>query len=179
MTKSRGVATALLPHLFTLVVRGIVSIKVLGIQIVLRNTKGISEALIMHDLTGAKKFDWLPHIRIVAQSQNVVIRGSRLLFCYYHVFATKLSLAKVRKILILQGVTAPSARSKRQAVCPSGFDCARPCHSEWSEAESNRSVAEARQRNLGRATLKMTRGIRNSSEFQWVRFVSPEYAFRP
>ena len=53
-----------------------------------------------------------------------------------------------------------SARSKRQAVCPSGFDCARPCHSERSVAKSNRSEAEARQRNLGRATLKMTRGIR-------------------
>ena len=52
---------------------------------------------------------------------------------------------------MFQGISAPSARSKRQAVCPSGFDCARPCHSEWSEAESNRSVAEARQRNLGRA----------------------------
>ena len=133
----------------------------------------------MHYFPLPEEFDGIPYVGIVNETKNVVIGGASLLLCYYHVFATKLSLAKVRKILILQGVTAPSARSKRQAVFPSGFDCARPCHSEWSEAESNRSVAEARQRNLGRATLKMTRGIKSSSEFQWARFECPKFASRP
>ena len=71
----------------------------------LRAGKGIGEALIMHDLAFAQELNGIAHVGIIHESQNVIIRGARLLLCYYHVFATKLSLAKVRKILIFQGIS--------------------------------------------------------------------------
>ena len=73
---------------------------------ILRDTQGIAEALEVDDLAGSEEFDGFLYIGIVAKTENVIIGRSRLLFCYYHVFATKLSLAKVRKILILQGMSA-------------------------------------------------------------------------
>ena len=80
-----------------LVVGRIDGVEILGIQIVLGNAEGVGEALIVNDLAGSKKFDGLPDIRVVGQTENVVIGGARFLLCYYHVFATKLSLAKARK----------------------------------------------------------------------------------
>ena len=65
-----------------------------------------AEALIVHDLALAEIFDGIAYVGIIRQTQNVVIGHARLLLCYYHVFATKLSIAKVRKILVLQGITA-------------------------------------------------------------------------
>ena len=73
---------------------------------VLGDPNGVTESLIMHQLTLSKELDGIPHVGIVGQAQDVVVGRSRFLLCYYHVFATKLSLAKARKILILQGVTA-------------------------------------------------------------------------
>ena len=93
-------ATAVL--LFFLVVRGIESIKILGIQVVLRDAKCLGKALIMHDLPFSQKLNDIGYVRIVTQPQNIVVGGSCLLLCYYHVFATKLWCVKVRKILILQ-----------------------------------------------------------------------------
>ena len=89
-----------------LVKRGVEGIKVFAVEVLLRDAEGIGEALIVHDLAFAQIFDGVAHVGIVAQAQNVVVGHARLLFCYYHVFATKMSLAKVRKILILQGITA-------------------------------------------------------------------------
>ena len=60
----------------------------------------------MDDLALAEIFDDVTHVGIVAQTQNIVVGHTRLLFCYYHVFATKSWFVKVRKILILQGVVA-------------------------------------------------------------------------
>ena len=84
----------------------VVAVEILGIQMILRNAEGIAEPLIVNDLPFAKEFDGIPYVGVVAKPQNVVVGGSRLLLCYYHVFATKLSLAKVRKFLILQGFAA-------------------------------------------------------------------------
>ena len=72
----------------------------------LRDAERFTEALIVHDLALAQILDGIAHVGIVTQPQNIVVGDSRLLLCYYHVFATKLSLAKVRKILIFQGVSA-------------------------------------------------------------------------
>ena len=60
----------------------------------------------MHDLALAEIFERLADVGVVDKADKIVVGHSRLLFCYYHVFATKLSLAKVRKFLISQGVTA-------------------------------------------------------------------------
>ena len=124
--------------------RRIKGVEIFAVEVLLRDAEGVAEALVVHNLTLTQILDGIAHIGIIAQTQNIIVGYTSFLLCYYHVFATKISFAKVRKILMLQGISAPFARSKRQAVCPSGFDCARPCHSEWSEAESNRSVAEAR-----------------------------------
>ena len=60
----------------------------------------------MHDLTRAQKFYYVVYVGVVGKTKNIIVGCARLLLCYYHVFATKLSLAKVRKILIFQGVSA-------------------------------------------------------------------------
>ena len=58
----------------------------------------------MHYLALTKKFYYIIYIGVVGKAENVVVGHSRFLLCYYHVFATKLSLVKVRKILIFQGL---------------------------------------------------------------------------
>ena len=85
--------------------RGIVRVEVLRVKIVLRHPKRITEALIMHDLAGTKKFDWLPDVGIIHKTENVVVRRARLLLCYYHVFAMFWTFQEPRKILIFQGVS--------------------------------------------------------------------------
>ena len=90
----------------SLVKAGIEGIKVLAVQMILRDADGVAETLIMDDFALAQVLDGIAHVGIVAQAKNIVIGHSCFLLCYYHVFATKLSLVKARKILILQGVTA-------------------------------------------------------------------------
>ena len=60
----------------------------------------------MHDLTLTQEFDYVVYVGVIRKSEYIVVGYSCLLLCYYHVFATKLSLAKVRKFLILQGFAA-------------------------------------------------------------------------
>ena len=60
----------------------------------------------MHNLALAEELNYVVYVGIVGETKNVVVSDARLLLCYYHVFATKLSLAKVRKILIFQGFSA-------------------------------------------------------------------------
>ena len=60
----------------------------------------------MHDLPLAKESDRVVDVGIIGEAEDVVVCHSRLLLCYYHVFATKISFAKVRKILILQWISA-------------------------------------------------------------------------
>ena len=81
-------------------------IKILRIQPVLRDAQGIAKPLIMDDLALAEVFERLANVGVVDKTDEVVVGHARLLLCYYHVFATKLSLVKARKILILLGVTA-------------------------------------------------------------------------
>ena len=73
---------------------------------ILRDADSVAKSLIMHDLALAEEFNWLFDVGIVDEAHDIVVGYARLLLCYYHVFATKLSLAKVRKILIFQGVSA-------------------------------------------------------------------------
>ena len=85
---------------------GVERIKILLIKLLLRSAKNIAESLEMHYLTLTEKFNNVAYVGIIRKSEKIIVSYSCLLFCYYHVFATKLSLAKVRKILILQGFTA-------------------------------------------------------------------------
>ena len=48
----------------------------------------------MHKLALTQILDRLTHVGIVYHTQNIVVGHARLLLCYYHVFATKLSLVK-------------------------------------------------------------------------------------
>ena len=81
-------------------------VEVFAVKIVLRDAYGVAKALIVNYLTLAEILYRLLDIGVVNKTQDIVVGHASLLLCYYHVFATKLSLAKVRKILILQGVTA-------------------------------------------------------------------------
>ena len=63
-------------------------VKILAVQMILRNTEGVAEALIMHDLSLAQIFDGIPYVGIVTQPQNVVIGHARLLLWCYLVCAT-------------------------------------------------------------------------------------------
>ena len=85
---------------------GVDRVEILGIHAVLRQTKGIAEALIMDELALAKELEGLADVGIVYHSQKVVIGNARLLLCYYHVFATFWGCQKTRKILIFQGLSA-------------------------------------------------------------------------
>ena len=77
--------------------RRIVCVEIIGIEIILRYAHSVGKSLIVHDFSRAKKFYRVAHIGVVDQAKNIVIGRASLLLCYYHVFATKLSLAKVRK----------------------------------------------------------------------------------
>lgn len=48
---------------------------------ILRDTEGIAEALIMHNLALAQEFDGLTHVGIVGHTQNVIVGHARLLLC--------------------------------------------------------------------------------------------------
>ena len=65
-----------------------------------------AEALIMNQLSLTEELDGVLDVGVVDHTKQVVVGGSCLLLCYYHVFATKLSLAKARKILMFQGISA-------------------------------------------------------------------------
>ncbi len=60
---------------------GIDRVKVFGIQIVLRNTQGIGEALVMNNLSFPQKFDGIPYVGVVGEAENVVVGGASLLLC--------------------------------------------------------------------------------------------------
>ena len=47
--------------------RGVDGIEIFRVQMILRNTDRVGEALIVNDLSGAEKFDRLPHIGIIGQ----------------------------------------------------------------------------------------------------------------
>ncbi len=89
-----------------LVEAGVERVEILGVEVILSNSQGVAESLIMHYLALTQELNGLFNVGVVNESQDVVVgRASRLL-CYYLVFATKLSLAKVRKTFIFQGVSA-------------------------------------------------------------------------
>ena len=94
--------------LFTavLVKRGVAGVEIFGVEALLRHPQGVGKALIVNYLTLTQELDNVVHVGIVRKPQNVVIGRASLLLCYYHVFATKLSLAKARKILMFQGISA-------------------------------------------------------------------------
>ena len=86
--------------------RRVARVEIFTVKIILRYANGIGKALIVNYFSCAQEFYYVIDVGIVGKTQNVVIGRTSFLFCYYHVFATKLSLAKVRKILIFQGVSA-------------------------------------------------------------------------
>ena len=61
----------------------VVSVVVFAVQMVLHMAQGFTEPLIVHHFPLAQEFDDIPHVRIVCQAQNVVIRCSRFLVCAY------------------------------------------------------------------------------------------------
>ena len=70
-------------------------VKILRVHRVLSHTEGVSKPLIMHQLAFAEEFEGLAYVGVVYHTEQVVVGDACLLLCYYHVFATKLSLAKV------------------------------------------------------------------------------------
>ena len=59
----------------------VISIIVLGIQIVLYNAQRITETLEMHHFTRPQEFERLTYIRIVDQAKQIVIGCARFLLC--------------------------------------------------------------------------------------------------
>ncbi len=64
---------------FTAVKTGVKGIEVLGIQVVLCDTEGFSEALVMDDFAGTQEFYGFADIRILDQTQDIVIGGAGFL----------------------------------------------------------------------------------------------------
>ena len=52
---------------------------------ILSNTQGFTEALVMDDFPGSEELDGFTDIRILDQAQNVVVGGAGLLLCS-HIF---------------------------------------------------------------------------------------------
>ena len=73
-------------------------VEILGIHAVLRDAEGVAEALVVNNLALTKKFDGVADVGVVDKAQNVVVGDARLLLCYYHVFATPLSVALRRHL---------------------------------------------------------------------------------
>ena len=51
----------------------------------------------MNDFAFAEVFDGIADVGVIHKAENVVVGYACLLLCYYHVFATKSCLVKVRK----------------------------------------------------------------------------------
>ena len=77
---------------------GIAGVEILRVEMILRDAEGIGEPLVMHDLPGAEELDRLSDVGIVDEAKNVVVGRACLLLCYYHVFATTLSVALRRHL---------------------------------------------------------------------------------
>ena len=73
---------------------------------VLGYAESFAEALVVDYLSLTEEFYGIADVGVVYESEKIVIGCTRLLLCYYHVFATKSCLAKVRKILMFQGISA-------------------------------------------------------------------------
>ena len=64
----------------TAVKSGIECIEVPGVQVILGNAQGFTEALVVDDLPGSEELDGFTDIRILDQAQNVVVGGAGFLF---------------------------------------------------------------------------------------------------
>ena len=64
-----------------LVKAGVECIEILGVEVILSDSQGISESLIMHYLTLTQELNRLLNVRIINESQNVVVRRASLLLC--------------------------------------------------------------------------------------------------
>ena len=63
-----------------------------------QNFHSLAEALVMDDFPLTEESDYILYISIVAKLQDCVVHSPRLLLCYYHVFATTLSVALRRHL---------------------------------------------------------------------------------
>ena len=58
---------------------GVAGVEVLGVEVILGDSEGIGEALIMHDLALAKESDDVADVGIIREAKDIVVGGSRLL----------------------------------------------------------------------------------------------------
>lgn len=65
-----------------LVERGIARIEVLGVHFIGCKSKSLSKSLIMDNLTLTQEFNRITDVRVVDQTQNVVVGRPCFLLCY-------------------------------------------------------------------------------------------------
>ncbi len=63
----------------TAVETGVEGIEILGIQMILCNAQGFSEALVVDDLAGTQELDGFADIRLLNQTQDIVVGGTGFL----------------------------------------------------------------------------------------------------
>lgn len=63
-------------------------IEVFAVQFILGDSKGLAEALEVHQLSLAQEFDGFTHIRLFDEAQDVVVGGTGLLLCCNHIRTT-------------------------------------------------------------------------------------------
>ena len=76
-------ASSLRPAVWQRIKLRVKGIEVFAVQLLLSNAQHFTEALEVDDFPLPQEFDDIPHVRIVCQAQNVVIRCSRFLVCAY------------------------------------------------------------------------------------------------
>ena len=72
----------------TLIKAGVECIEILGVEVILSDSQGISESLIMHNLTLTQELNGFFNVRVVNESQDVVVGRAGLLLWHYAVKTT-------------------------------------------------------------------------------------------
>ena len=127
----------------------------------LQNVHGFSKALEVDYLALAKEFDGVVNVGIVRKAKNVIIHCTRLLLCYYHVFATNSACHLERS-----PPEIPLTRLRFATV-----------RLRYASLRMTRAGAVETRRANGLPFG--SRGIKNSNVSQSVRFECPECAFQP
>lgn len=89
LAAAASILPVFVPALRISVERGIPAVEILCVHIVLRHPKRIAEALVMDDLAFSEEFEYIAHVPIVDEPEQIVVGYARFLFCCRPVNTTK------------------------------------------------------------------------------------------
>ena len=75
-------------RLFSFVELGVVPVEILVVEIVLHLAQRFTETLVVYDLALTQKFQRRAYVRVVDETQQIVVRHARFLFCCNNIRTT-------------------------------------------------------------------------------------------